>query len=103
MNTRKLISSLTAFVASLRYGDRLQPLRDWHWLISAAFILLIGCASWSYYVFESTSVNVKAAAAAQTPSQTAAASVQTIEALFSARAAERTHYMNDYHFVDPSL
>jgi hypothetical protein len=49
-------------------------------------------------------VNGKVIGSAPMPAQsTVESSVTAAQNVFQSRAAEATHYQNDYHFTDPSL
>jgi hypothetical protein len=102
MNFSHLLTQVTNAFRSVRYGDRMNPVRDWHWVISIAFVLLIASAGWSYAVFENTSSGELLGANAQALPPITTASLEAVRTVFDARAAARAHYLSDYHFVDPS-
>jgi hypothetical protein len=101
MNLSKLTAILSKYLRAFRYGDRVRPLRDWLLLISIAGLLLIGSGGWSFWLFTQIS-NKQEATVAIPAAATGTASLESVRTIFEKRAAERAHYISDYHFVDPS-
>ncbi|MDB5189146.1 MAG: hypothetical protein JWL82_103 [Parcubacteria group bacterium] len=102
MNLSKLTSLLTKYLRVFTYGARVRPLRDWIAIVSVALLLLIVSAGWSAYVFQTTSGNESTQPSAPVTSSAAGAPIDTVRAIFERRAVEKSHYLSDYHFVDPS-
>jgi len=102
MNLNSLTPQLTKYLKVFRYGDRLRPLRDWWIIVVVGFVLLVGSAGWSYWLFQMTSNEETVAGPAAPAPQVKTNSLDAIQAIFGTRTTERTHYLTDYHFVDPS-
>jgi hypothetical protein len=86
------------------YGDRLRPYRDWFILLGAGALLFLASFALNVWFFlriasgESLGGN-----APQAPSTAFnAAPLQSVDALFTDRAAEAAKYQSQYPFVDPS-
>jgi len=84
-----------------QYGDRLQPGRDWAFLLSICVLLFVASFAWNAWLFLRVT-NGEAIGNAQPPQQINPASVDSVNALFQKRADTETQYKNG-HFVDPSL
>ncbi len=85
---------------SVRYGERLNPERDWILLSTAAGVLLLVSIAWNVWLFYRVT-NGDALGNAPPQASLNPASVDPITALFQKRADAETEYKNT-HFVDPS-
>ncbi len=102
MNLSSLTALVTKYLRVFRYGERTRPIRDWFVIASLVLILFIGSAGWSFFIFHKTSTGELAGKAVQAPVSVPITSLDTVRGIFENRAAERMHYLSDYHFVDPS-
>ncbi len=98
----RILSHLIKLIRVFRYGDSIRPQRDWLVVMLIAGVLLIGSASWSYYLFGRISGGDLLGGHSQTVAPVDTASLETVRAVFEARAAERERYRSEYRFVDPS-
>lgn len=104
MNTKINMGDLVAKLKSVRYGGRLQPLRDWILILSVAAVLLLGSMAWNAWLFiEVANGEILGAASAPTPSVFDHTSVEDVQTLFAKRSDEYQKYLTGaYRFVDPS-
>lgn len=102
MNADLLKKILAKYLRFLRYGDHERPYRDWVVILVGTLILLVASASWSYFVFGSVSSEYVPAGQASSTAAVAKAPLEAVRSLFVERALERTRYLTEYHFVDPS-
>lgn len=96
-----LITKCSHFFRSFRYGDRLQPVRDWFVLVSIGAILLLASLAWNTWLFSRVTNGEAIGTATSTPSFNPA-SIDSVNTLFQKRATIEAQY-KDGHFVDPSL
>ncbi|KND51565.1 MAG: hypothetical protein AB202_03285 [Parcubacteria bacterium C7867-007] len=85
---------------SLKYGERLNPSRDWLILVMVFVLLLLGSLGWNIWLFDRVT-NGDAIGNATAPAPLNPASIDSVNALFEARAVKETDYKNS-RFVDPS-
>jgi hypothetical protein len=83
-----------------KYGERLNPARDWLALVSVAAILLVASIGWNVWLFLRVTNGDAIGTATDTRSLNPA-SIDSVDVLFQKRAATETDYKNA-HFVDPS-
>ena len=88
----------------MRYGARINPVRDWLMLLSFSAIILAGIIVWNIWVFDTVANGgVLGAPAASTSSLFSNSSIDTIRTIFADRAVEEAKYKTGtYHFIDPS-
>lgn len=96
-----ILSKCSNFFRSFRYGDRLQPVRDWFVLVTIGVILLLMSLAWNTWLFSRVTNGEAIGTATSTPALTTT-SIDSVTALFQKRADIETQYKNG-HFVDPSL
>ena len=103
--TNMSISALGAKLKSrFRYGQRIDPSRDWLVLLSVSGIILAVIVVWNVWAFDTVSKGDSIGA----PVETGAplfnqASLNELNAMFSARASEEQKYQSGaYTFTDPS-
>lgn len=84
----------------LKYGDRLNPARDWLILLGL-FVIGLGVITVSSLIVFSrvTKGQQIGDATVNVPAQI---ELDQVKALFAARAAERARYDSQYRFIDPS-
>ena len=101
MNSSHFFSSI---VNRLRYGERLDPTRDWFVLITLTIILFAGVLVWNAWAFDTVaSGGVIGGTATVSPPLFSQSSLDTIQTVFANRAAEEAKYQTGaYRFVDPS-
>ncbi len=97
-------TELFSGIRSLRYGKRLNPVRDWLVLIACFAVLLAASAVWNAWTFiriaNGDVLGGNPPPAAPVFDRTALESVQS---LFIERANEEAKYLaGSYRFVDPS-
>lgn len=96
------LSSLTGIVKKISYGERPHPWRDWLIIVIVTVVLVAVAAGWSHYLFVHISSGEIFGAPAQTGNDASESSLEAVRTTFEKRSIERTHYLTDYHFVDPS-
>ncbi len=84
-----------------KYGERLNPARDWMVLVSIVAILLAASVAWNVWLFLRVTNGDAIGTASVDTKPLNPASIDSIDALFQKRAAIETEYKNA-HFVDPS-
>ncbi len=102
MNLASLTTFLKKYLRMFSYGDRVRPQRDWLILMMIMLGILAVSAGWSYWLFEHISSGEAESQSATPATSVKAVSLDTVRTVFDARAIEHTHYLSDYHFVDPS-
>jgi len=85
---------------TLRYGERMDPARDWFILVSGFVLLLLASLAWNAWLFDRVTKGDAIGTATSTPSLNPAA-IDSVTELFQQRATIETEYKNA-HFVDPS-
>jgi hypothetical protein len=100
------MNSITSFFSSIRkqlsYGPRIRPGRDWFVLLSVFFACLLCSFAWNLWLFSKVT-NGQAIGSAVSATSTPTLNLNSVNALFDARSAERARYQSQYHFVDPSV
>ncbi|KND50131.1 MAG: hypothetical protein AB203_04065 [Parcubacteria bacterium C7867-008] len=86
---------------AFKYGDRLNPSRDWFILVTIFVVLLLASLAWNVWLFDRVTKG-DAIGNASAPAPLNPASIDSVQALFEARAIKETDYKNT-HFVDPSV
>ncbi|MDB5237094.1 MAG: hypothetical protein JWL88_196 [Parcubacteria group bacterium] len=85
---------------SFRYGEKLDPARDWLMLILAASVLFAASIGWNLWLFirvtNGDAIGNATATKALNPT-----SITSVNALFQQRADIETQYKNA-HFADPA-
>jgi len=96
--------ALRSFLDKLRVSTQQDPARDWLALISLAFIALALLIVWNIWTFNTVaSGGTLGTPVATTPGGFNRTSLDTVRAVFSARADEETKYRTGaYRFADPS-
>lgn len=97
----ELISKCSSFFRGFRYGDQLQPVRDWFVLMTISVILLVISLGWNTWLFSRVTSGEAIGTATTTPALTTT-SIDPVTTVFQKRADIETQYKNG-HFVDPSL
>jgi hypothetical protein len=94
-------SKLGGITHVFKYGDRLQPVRDWFLMVFIVIILLLISLGWNAWLFERAisgeAIGTATAAPALNPT-----SIDSVTAVFQKRAEQETLYKNG-HFIDPSV
>jgi hypothetical protein len=85
-----------------KYGDRINPTRDWFLLLGVTGIVLCISVAWNIWLFSRVTAGEAIGTATSTPASTNL-QLDSIQSLFSTRSAERARYTSTYRFVDPSL
>lgn len=100
-----IFSFVGSHMQRLRYGARLDPVRDWMILLVLSLVMLIGIVAWNIWAFNTVAQGgTIGAPAAGAPMVFSRASLDAINAIFTNRAAEETKYATGvYTFADPSL
>jgi hypothetical protein len=96
------LSIFTKYLKKFSYGDRAKPFRDWLVIALVSLVLLFAAAGWSYFLFARISSGEIFGSPTVVTDDASSDTLQVVEATFQKRAVERTHYLTDYHFVDPS-
>ena len=99
------ISSITnSILKHVRYGERLNPVRDWFVLLILSAIALTGIIIWNMLAFDTiASRGVMGTSVASTTPLFNQASLDTIQNVFADRKSEEEKYENGvYRFADPS-
>ena len=88
----------------MRYGEHLNPTRDWLALLTLSAIVLAGIIVWNVRAFDIVANGgVIGTSATSTPPVFSQASLDSIHVIFANRAAEEAKYeTGDYRFADPS-
>lgn len=98
----KTISRQFSQLSRIRYGKRIRAHRDWLTLLGATAVLLVLVTGWSAFIFlEEPKPAALPEAGSGLPS-VSEESLGAIDALFSARDAERARFESEYRFVDPA-
>lgn len=84
-----------------RYGARLHPVRDWLVILAVFTLLLLVSLFWNIWLF-TQATNGMVLGSSQAPEQ-AQVQLDQVKGLFDSRAAQQARYLQEYHFVDPSL
>jgi hypothetical protein len=89
---------------SLKYGERLRPMRDWFALMGVLAVLLLIGIAWSAYTYGAVQRGEIIGNTPAGPDMSVnRASLQSVESLFDTRAAEAEKYKSGaYTFVDPA-
>lgn len=87
--------------SSFRYGEQLNPGRDWLVLATIAGLLLVASIGWNVWLFYRVT-NGDAIGNATVSKPINPASIDSVNALFQKRAEIETQYKNS-HFADPSV
>ncbi len=98
-NVTQLFRRFSRFLA---YGDRINPVRDWFALLTISGILLCISVGWNIWLFSRVTSGETIGTATSTPAETNL-KLDSVQALFETRSAERSRYVSTYRFVDPSL
>ena len=95
---------LAALSSQMRSFALIDPTRDWIALLTLATITIIGIITWNARVFDTVANGgTLGAAASSTPASFTQASLDSVRAVFDARAAEEAKYASGaYRFADPS-
>lgn len=99
------MKNITTHLTNLfRYGERIEPTRDWFVLLALFGMLFVVSAVWNAWLFNRVaSGGTLSAAATSTPTTFSKASLDVVERLFEERAAEELKYTSgEYSFTDPS-
>jgi len=97
-------SYISSFFRHFKYGDRLNPVRDWLALIVSSVIVCTGIIVWNMWVFDTVAQGgVIGSVATSSLSVFDRSSLDAIDAIFANRAAEEEKYETGaYRFADPS-
>ena len=92
------------FAAYLRYGDKLNPLRDWLILLGISAVLMIGIIAWNVWAFSTVVSGGTISKTMSTPiAPVNLSSLESIQKIFTARKEWQDMYLTGaHHFVDPS-
>ena len=95
--------NLSSITKALKYGEGIHPVRDWLYLLTFAFVLLIVGVGWNVWIFVQleNGKTVGPAPAVQVSATTT--SVANVQQVFQKRATQEAAYQNTLHFSDPSL
>ena len=101
MNTSSHIGS---FLKRLRPGERIDPARDWMLLLILSTIILAGGIVWNAWAFDTVANGGVLGSPAPKPQPVfKRSSLDSINSIFSARAAEEAKYeTGTYRYADPS-
>lgn len=90
--------------ARFRYGERLEPSRDWFVLLTLSIFALALCAVWSISLFGHVARGgTLTRNSTSTPSVFSEASLDAVQEAFAKRQAEAEEYITGAHtFIDPS-
>lgn len=101
MNITAIINSV---LKHMRYGERLNPVRDWLALLMLSTLALAGIIIWNVWAFNTVaSGGVIGASATSTPALFNQSSFDAIHTIFANRQIEEEKYETGaYHFTDPS-
>ncbi len=99
-----LKNSISASLKRLRFGARIDPVRDWLALLTVFAIAFAGIIVWNVRAFgtvaEGGSIGTPTAGTSAIAGQT---SIENIRAVFKSRATEKAKYDTGvYHYADPS-
>jgi len=99
-----IFSTTTSFLQRLRYGTRLNPVRDWLFLLTVSAVALASIIVWNIWAFDTVANGgVIGTSATSTPPVFSQSSLDTIHAIFANRASEEAKYeTGTYRFADPS-
>ena len=99
-----IFSFVGSFFRHIRYGERIDPMRDWLILVSISVIVLAGVLVWTVWAFD-TVVNGGTIGSAATSTTTSfdRTTLNEIKRIFADRSAEEAKYETGvYRFADPS-
>ncbi|CAN5714223.1 hypothetical protein BH11PAT2_BH11PAT2_09030 [soil metagenome] len=99
---KSLITLLSRFGRIFKYGERINPTRDWFLLLTIAGLILCLSVGWNVWLF-SRVTSGEAIGTATSTAVTTTLDGNSIQTLFDARSTERGKYVSTYRFVDPSL
>ena len=102
MNFPKNIQAVTRLLSYVRYGDQLQPSRDWILLLCFFFIALIVSAIWNTSFFFGMGQEVSVTDSASVISAPSVDPLITLENILEDRRVEELRFQTEYRFVDPS-
>jgi len=93
-----------SFFKHFRYGENINPVRDWLIMLTFSVIVLAGIIVWNIWAFDTVAKGgVIGTTATSTPAVFSQSSLNTINAIFANRAAEKAKYeTGTYRFADPS-
>lgn len=96
--------SLQNISARIRYGEQIQPARDWFVLVTLGLLVFAALMVWNVWTFDRVvSGESLFAASSKTTSVVNQASLDSVHQVFSSRATEEARYANGlYTFTDPS-
>lgn len=97
-------SSLKDVLRNARYGERLRPVRDWLVILACIAALTLASAVWNAWTFvRVANGDILGGAPPALPAPFSGASLQRLQNIFDARAAEEAKYTTGaYPFADPS-
>ena len=93
-----------SFFKHFRYGENINPVRDWLIMLTFSVIVLAGIIVWNVWAFDTVAKGgVIGTTATSTPTVFSQSSLNTINTIFTNRATEKTKYeTGTYRFADPS-
>lgn len=98
----KLNPNLSSLRMRFSYGDRLNPARDWFYLLAIATVMLAASISWNAWTFRTLQEGGVIGDAGPAEAFDSVP-VESARALFETRRKEELQYREAYRFVDPSL
>jgi hypothetical protein len=98
----KIIPTTRSFKKPFSYGERINPTRDWHAVLSIALVLFLLGVAWNAFLFYELAQGKNLGATLTPPQEVVGNSIDSVQALFQQRATEEQNYQSSYHFVDPS-
>jgi len=98
------INFIGSFLDRFRYGERLNPVRDWFVLLALSLMALACIIVWNVWAFGTIAQGgIIGSAATSSPPVFNSSSLDAINAIFSNRAVEEMKYETGvYRFADPS-
>jgi hypothetical protein len=102
---RNILGRLSHALQVVRYGDRIDPARDWFIMLTVTAVTLIAIISWNIWAFDRVARGGVLGQVTDTSipifNRT---SLDTIQQVFEKRSGEAAKYENGtYTYEDPSL
>jgi hypothetical protein len=98
----KIFRAVWSFLKLFRYGANINPVRDWLAMLTLSAILLASIIVWNIWTFDKIAAG-EGSAASPVTAVFDRAPLDTLQKIFTIRAAEETKYVTGvYSYSDPS-
>lgn len=97
------LPSLGKGLKGFRYGEALRPARDWFVLLGIGCFLFLASLAWNLWQFSRVTSGEGIGNGEPPLSTGSGLTMEPVTELFRKRAEERSRYLGEYRFVDPSV